>query len=183
MNTVMNFSVPHLPLSSMALRPVFWPWHPLSGVHDHTQTHRIQQESYGQGIVPTQWPRPDKAQRSRKTDIHAIGGIQPHNPRERVAADRCGVHSVMPFFVDSGSNCSDVCLCCMWWNAMINRSTVAGKHYHKYSLCPKRWTVVEYLVRYKISELLDYNRRRYKALHCTLLYLRDGRNLNAAKRT
>jgi hypothetical protein len=36
---------------------------------------------------PTQRPLSDKTQHSQQTDIHALGGIQTHNPSKRAATD------------------------------------------------------------------------------------------------
>jgi len=111
----------------MALRRAFWSRPTPSGLHDHTQdTPHSAGVLWTSVVSPTQWSLPNNAQRSQKTDSHATGGIQPHNPSERAVTDRYEVHSGTPFFVDRGSSLTDVCLRCMCWNVMINRPTVAG---------------------------------------------------------
>ena len=59
----------------------------LPGLHDHTQTHHILQDSSGIVISPTRIPLPNNTQHSKETDIRAPGGIRSHNPSKRVAAD------------------------------------------------------------------------------------------------
>jgi hypothetical protein len=92
----------------------------------------------GRASSLTQWPVPDNAQSSNKTNSHATGGIRTHKPRER-ASDRTPLRSAFRQAVFCRSWFEPYwCVCCMWWNVMINRSTVAGKHWHKHSLFPKR---------------------------------------------
>ena len=59
----------------------------LTRLHDHTQTYHTRQDSSGQVISPSQRPLPDNTQHSQQTDIHATGGIQTRNPRNRGTAD------------------------------------------------------------------------------------------------
>ena len=65
----------------------------LSMLRHHTQTHHIQFDSSGRGIVPTQRPLPDNTQHSQQTDVHVSGGIRTRNSSTRAAADpRLGTH-------------------------------------------------------------------------------------------
>ena len=58
-----------------------------SGIHDHTQTHHILQDSSARVISPSPRPLPDNIQHSQETDIHALDGIRTHNPSRGAAAD------------------------------------------------------------------------------------------------
>ena len=128
MNAVMNCTVPQLSLSLSygASARILVTAYPIGPSRSHSDTPHSAGVLWPSVIIPTQWPLPDNAQRPQKTDSHATGGIQTHNPSEWAATDHYEVHSVMPFFVDRGSSVTDVCLCCMCWKVMINRSTVAG---------------------------------------------------------
>jgi hypothetical protein len=44
-------------------------------------------DSSGQAISPTQRPLHDNTQHSQQTDIHAVSGVQTHDPSKRAAAD------------------------------------------------------------------------------------------------
>ena len=52
----------------------------LPRLHDHTQTHRTHQDSYGRVIRPTQKPLSDNTQHSQETIIHGPGGMRNRNP-------------------------------------------------------------------------------------------------------
>jgi len=59
----------------------------LSKLHDHTQTHHVQQDSSGPVISPSQRPLPDNTRHSQETNIHAPGVIRTCNPSKQAVAD------------------------------------------------------------------------------------------------
>jgi hypothetical protein len=103
-------------------------------IHDHTQVDTPHSVGISVRVIsPTQRPLPDNTQQSQEIDLHALGGIQTHNPKKRAAAE--------PRFRPSANGigrlrCFDtivdlhICVCSCWFFPH-KKSSVLGQESFK----------------------------------------------------